>query len=62
MDKTKKQKSLRANIPETEKREFEHICSILDVPEAQIIRESLREKIEFLKANNPKVREALLQN
>ena len=51
--------SLRANIPEPEKNELEIICSVLDVPIAQIIREGVREKVASLKENHPKVREAL---
>jgi hypothetical protein len=53
-----KTKSLRASVSMDEKFLLERICSILDVPESQIIRESVREKVAYLIQNHPKVREA----
>ena len=58
MDKLMKKVSLRANIDECEKETLDKICSILDVPNAQIIREGVRERMAFLIENDPKVREA----
>jgi hypothetical protein len=53
-----KTKSLRASVSMDEKFLLERICSILDVPESQIIRDSVREKVAYLIQNHPKVREA----
>ena len=58
MDKLMKKVSLRANIDECEKETLDKICLILDVPNAQIIREGVRERMAFLIENDPKVREA----
>ena len=53
-----KTQSLRANVDKEEKAELEKIATILDVPEAQIIREGFREKMVKLR-KHPKVKAAV---
>lgn len=54
--KPMRKQSLRANVNEDEKKELEKVSEILDVPEAQIIREAVREKLEKLNRTHPKLK------
>jgi hypothetical protein len=47
---------IAARIKETERNELTEIATTLDVPESQIIREAVREKIAQLKETHPKLR------
>lgn len=51
-----KNQSLRANVNALEKQELEAVATVLDVPEAQIIREAVREKVAKLRKTHPKLK------
>lgn len=53
-----KNQSLRANVNEAEKKELEQIAEALDVPESQIIREAVREKVQKLQKTHPKLKKS----
>lgn len=46
-----------ARVTEDERQELESISDILDIPEAQIVREAVREKVAKLR-KHPKVKAA----
>jgi hypothetical protein len=57
MKENRKDEQVFTRITRDESVELVEIATILDISVSQIIREGLREKVEFLKANHPKLRE-----
>lgn len=47
---------IAARINEAEREELATVATVLDIPEAQIIREAVREKVAKLKRTHPKLK------
>lgn len=48
---------IAARIKETEREELRQVAETLDIPESQIIREAVREKVTELQKTHPKLQE-----